>query len=85
MRGASGEWPLLRRRWQRIAVFTYPMATLFCIVVTANHYWIDGVGGLIVLFVAALIGWRFHRWNQTRLDRRWERHHLDALRHPAGA
>ena len=42
-------WPLLRRRWQRVAVICYPLATLFCIIVTANHYWIDGVGGLVCL------------------------------------
>jgi hypothetical protein len=67
--------PLLRRRWQRAAVFLHPLATLFCIVVTANHYWIDGVGGLIVFAVGALIGWRLHRWNEARLDRQWSRQH----------
>jgi PAP2 superfamily len=65
---AVAMWPLLRRRWQRIAVFLYPLATLFCIVVTANHYWIDGVGGLIVFGLGTLIGWSLHRWNQNRLD-----------------
>jgi PAP2 superfamily len=65
---AVAVWPLLRRRWQRIAVFLYPLATLFCIIVTANHYWIDGVGGLIVFGLGTLIGWSLHRWNQNRLD-----------------
>lgn len=65
--------PLLRRRWQRIVVFLYPLVTLFCIVVTANHYILDGAGGLLVFGVGALIGWRFHRWNQARLDRVWLR------------
>ena len=51
-------------------VLLYPLATLFCIVVTANHFWIDGVGGLLVFGVGALIGWGIHRWNQDRLDRR---------------
>ncbi len=62
--------PLLRKRWQRIAVMLYPAATLFCIVVTANHFWIDGVGGLVVFAIGALVGWGSHRWNQNRLDRR---------------
>ena len=44
---AVAMWPLLRRRWQRVAVFLYPLATMFCIIVTGNHYWIDGVGGLL--------------------------------------
>jgi hypothetical protein len=67
--------PLLNRRWQRVAVFLYPLLTLITIIVTANHYWIDGVGGLVVFAVGALIGWRLHRWNEARLDRRWMREH----------
>ncbi|MDQ3469330.1 MAG: phosphatase PAP2 family protein [Actinomycetota bacterium] len=70
---AVAMWPLLRRRWQRIAVFLYPIATLFCILVTANHYWIDGVGGLLAFGVGTLAGWGLHRWNQTRLDVRHAR------------
>jgi hypothetical protein len=64
-------WPLLRRRWQRAVVFLYPLATLFCIIVTANHYWIDGVGGLFCFAVGTLSGWGLHRWNQSRLDRKF--------------
>ena len=63
-------WPLLRRRWTKLAVLLYPAATLFCIIVTANHFWLDGVGGLMAFGVGALIGWGMHRWNQNRLDRR---------------
>lgn len=70
---AVAMWPLLRRRWQRIAVLAYPLLTLFCIVVTANHFWLDGVGGLVVFFVGLLAGWGLHRWNQDRLDRRDQR------------
>lgn len=70
---AIAMWPLLSRRWQRVAVFLYPLFTLFVIIVTANHYWIDGVGGLIALGFGALIGWAFHRWNQNRLDRAFYR------------
>jgi hypothetical protein len=43
--------PLLRRRWAKVLAAAYPAITLMCIVVTANHYWIDGVGGLICLAV----------------------------------
>ena len=67
---ALAVWPLLRRRWTKIAVLFYPLATLFCIIVTANHFWLDGVGGLAVFAVGSLIGWGMHRWNQNRLDRR---------------
>jgi hypothetical protein len=43
--------PLLRRRWAKVLAAAYPAITLVCIVVTANHYWIDGVGGLVCLAV----------------------------------
>lgn len=69
-------WPLLRRRWTKVAVLLYPAATLFCIIVTANHFWLDGVGGLVVFAVGAIIGWGMHRWNQNRLDRQMM---LDAM------
>ena len=68
---AIAVWPLLRRRWTRALVLLYPTVTLFAIVVTANHYWLDGVGGLVVFGVGALIGWGLHRWNQDRLDRKY--------------
>jgi membrane-associated phospholipid phosphatase len=67
---AIAVWPLLRRRWVKALVLLYPAATLFCIVVTGNHYWLDGVGGIIVFSIGSLIGWGLHRWNQDRLDRR---------------
>jgi hypothetical protein len=41
--------PLLRRRWAKVRAGLYPVVTLTCILVTANHYWIDGVGGLVCL------------------------------------
>lgn len=41
--------PLLRRRWAKALAVLYPFVTLVCIMVTANHYWIDGVGGLLCL------------------------------------
>lgn len=44
-------YPVLRRRWARAAIVAYPILTLFAIIVTANHYWIDAVGGLVALAV----------------------------------
>jgi hypothetical protein len=43
--------PLLRRRSAKVLAALYPAITLVCIVLTANHYWIDGVGGLVCLAV----------------------------------
>jgi hypothetical protein len=80
---AVAVWPLLRRRWQRAAVFLYPLVTLFCIIVTGNHFWLDGAGGLLVFGIGALIGWGMHRWNQNRLDRAHAALH-EAHEHIAG-
>lgn len=33
----------------------YPVATLFSIVVTANHYWLDGLAGVVLLFISMLL------------------------------
>jgi len=44
--------PVLRRRWAKLALLCYPWFTLFAVMVTANHYWIDAVGGLLALLVA---------------------------------
>lgn len=71
---ALAMWPLLRRKRSKAAMLLYPMLTLTCIIVTANHYWLDGIGGLITLGVGFLIGWGFHEWNQRRLDRK---HHAE--------
>lgn len=46
---AIGLVPLVRRRWAKVLAALYPVITLTCIVLTANHYWIDGVGGLVTL------------------------------------
>jgi hypothetical protein len=40
---------LARRRWVRAAAVVYPLATLFVIVGTANHYLVDALGGVLVL------------------------------------
>jgi membrane-associated phospholipid phosphatase len=42
-------FPHLKRTWAKIAIAVYPWATLFAIVVTANHYWIDALGGALAL------------------------------------
>ena len=40
--------PLAGPRWVRVALWVYAPLTLVSIVVTANHYWIDAIGGLAV-------------------------------------
>ena len=57
--------PLLRHPWSKALAIAYPVATLFAIVVTANHFWLDAVGGAIVLgagfAVARAVTPRFER------------------------
>jgi hypothetical protein len=77
-------WPLLHRWWLRAAVLAYPLVTTLVIIVTANHYWIDAVGGLLIFAVGAIVGWGFHRWNQDRLDRNWAHRHAVGLSPEAG-
>jgi hypothetical protein len=63
-------WPLTRRRrWAQALLVLYPLATVFCIIVTANHYWIDGLGGLVTLGFGYACGHQLDGWNQRRLDR----------------
>jgi hypothetical protein len=50
--------PVLKPISARVAMWLYPLATLFGVIVTANHYWIDGLAGLVVL---ALGMWCAHR------------------------
>jgi len=42
-------WPLLRRTWAKVLWVLYPVSIFFCIVVTANHWILDAVGGWVVL------------------------------------
>ncbi len=48
--------PVLRRTWTRLLLLVYPWLTLFAVMVTANHYWLDAVGALVVLGVAYPLG-----------------------------
>ena len=46
---ALAVWPLLRRPWAKVLWALYPVTILFCVVVTANHWILDAVGGWLVL------------------------------------
>jgi hypothetical protein len=69
-------FPMTRRWWLRALIVLYPLATLFCILVTANHYWIDAVGGLATLGVGYAIGANLDRLTR-RLRARWRSRHDD--------
>ncbi|MBV9412221.1 MAG: phosphatase PAP2 family protein [Acidimicrobiia bacterium] len=56
-------FPVLRRWWTKALAVLYPACTLFAIVVTANHYFLDAVGGAVCLGVGYLLAGLFtRRW-----------------------
>ncbi|MCC6433434.1 MAG: phosphatase PAP2 family protein [Acidimicrobiales bacterium] len=59
--------PLLRRRWTKVLYLAYVPATVFTIVVTANHYWIDAVGGVVVFSAGYLIAGQLEALKGGRL------------------
>ena len=48
--------PALRRSWARALMVAYPFLTLFAIVVTANHFWLDALGGAATLGAGFVLG-----------------------------
>jgi hypothetical protein len=46
---------LARRRWVRVIAAVYPLATLFVILGTANHYVLDAVGGAVTLGISVVL------------------------------
>ncbi len=63
-------WGLVRRRWLRALLIAYPVATVFCIMVTGNHFWLDAVGGLAAFGAGFVIGRALTPWTEARLGRR---------------
>lgn len=62
--------PMLRRRWAKILMALYPVATVFDILITGNHYWLDAVGGLVVLGGGWIIGSQLAAFVERRHKRR---------------
>jgi hypothetical protein len=49
-------WPVLRSPFTRVLVAAYPVATLFAVIVTGNHYWVDALGAVVVVSAGVLLG-----------------------------
>jgi hypothetical protein len=76
--------PTFRSRIVRALLIIYPWITLFAIVVTANHYWLDALGGAWVLLVGYLLGSLVTRASaRVRLARARRRAEADAEAVPA--
>jgi PAP2 superfamily len=58
-------------RW-RWLILAYPMLTLLAVVVTANHFWLDGIAAALLLALALLVQ-RAGRAARRRLRSRWRR------------
>ncbi|MFC3576511.1 phosphatase PAP2 family protein [Streptomyces yaanensis] len=46
--------------WVRILSLLYPVATLVVIVATANHFWLDAVGGMVCLTFGFTVAWLWY-------------------------
>lgn len=55
-------YPKMRHNYSKALVVLYPVATLFSIVVTANHFWLDAVGGLGALLIGYIAGTYLHKY-----------------------
>ena len=47
--------PRLRRPWAKALMLAYPVLTLIAVVVTANHYLLDAVGGVVILVLGYVV------------------------------
>jgi hypothetical protein len=53
--------PRVKHTWAKVLAILYPMGTVTAIVLTANHYFLDAVGGFIVLGIAYVAARLFTR------------------------
>ena len=61
--------PAFKHRFAQALTFLYPAVTLLCIVVTANHYFLDAIGGALCLGVGYLGGRLLTSLNDARAER----------------
>lgn len=60
---------LLKPVWAKILGVLYPVTTLVVIVCTANHFWLDAVGGLVCLAVGYALSYAWYGRPAHRLPR----------------
>jgi len=62
-----------KHRWVRVVGVLYPVTTMFAVMGTGNHYFLDVVGGVVVILLAVAVvnyGERVGRGVQQLLDER---------------
>ncbi|WP_346094652.1 phosphatase PAP2 family protein [Streptomyces olivaceiscleroticus] len=60
---------LARARWARVLGVLYPVLTLVVIISTANHFWLDAVGGVLCLAFAFTVARLWYGASLSRLPR----------------
>lgn len=53
--GYFGLYQLSNKIWNKVLAVIYPICMLYCIIITANHYWLDAAGGFVTFFVTFAI------------------------------
>lgn len=61
-------YPRLRRWWTRALVVAYPVLTLWAVMVTANHYWLDAAGGAVIVGLGYVAGSTIARLTERRRE-----------------
>jgi membrane-associated phospholipid phosphatase len=63
-------WPLVRRRWLKAGLVLYPILMSFAVIITANHWILDAVGGMFTVGAALLLASLLDRTVSARRDAR---------------
>nr|WP_203185809.1 phosphatase PAP2 family protein [Streptomyces pratensis] len=71
---------LARVPWARVLGALYPVATLVVIVATANHFWLDAVGGMACLAFGVAVSYAWYGALPHRLPKRVQRSVTGRLR-----
>jgi len=66
-----------RSRWRWLA-FGYPVLTVLAVIVTANHFWLDGIAAAALLGLA-LLAQRAGQAARRRIRSRWPRWRRGAM------
>lgn len=69
MWGTAVFYPRVRSWWAKSLAVLYPVVTIIVVIITANHYWLDAVGGAVIF----LAGYGIARVLQQLLARNRER------------
>jgi len=49
--GLAVYYPRVKHWWGRVLAVLYPITTIYVVVITGNHYFLDAVGGLAIMLV----------------------------------